>query len=186
MASHWNINNQVDGYISRFWGAFLMPLISLGLLVLFMLIPQIDPLKANIAQFRGYFNIFILLLIVFMAYLHGLTLAWNLGYTGFNMGSALLPALGLFIFFIGFLLEKAKRNWFIGIRTPWTLSSDKVWDETHRLGATLFKVSGLLAILGAFLPEIAFWLMFVPLIGSSLFLVIYSYVLYAREERTLA
>jgi len=186
MASHWNINNQVDGYISRFWGVFLMPLISLGLLVLFMLIPQIDPLKANIAQFRGYFNIFILLLIVFMAYLHGLTLAWNLGYTGFNMGSALLPALGLFIFFIGFLLEKAKRNWFIGIRTPWTLSSDKVWDETHRLGATLFKVSGLLAILGAFLPEIAFWLMFVPLIGSSLFLVIYSYVLYAREERTLA
>ena len=184
MASHWNLNNQVDGYISRFWGAFLMPLISLGLLVLFMLIPQIDPLKANIAQFRGYFNIFILLLIVFMVYLHGLTLAWNLGYTGFNMGSALLPALGLFIFFMGFLLEKTKRNWFIGIRTPWTLSSDKVWDETHRLGATLFKISGLLAILGAFLPEIAFWLMFIPLIGSSLFLVVYSYLLYARRERT--
>jgi len=184
MASHWNLNNQVDGYISRFWGAFLMPLISLGLLVLFMLIPQIDPLKANIAQFRGYFNIFILLLIVFMVYLHGLTLAWNLGYTGFNMGSALLPALGLFIFFMGFLLEKTKRNWFIGIRTPWTLSSDKVWEETHRLGATLFKISGLLAILGAFLPEIAFWLMFIPLIGSSLFLVVYSYLLYARRERT--
>ncbi|HEY5574036.1 MAG TPA: SdpI family protein [Anaerolineales bacterium] len=184
MASHWNLNNQVDGYISRFWGAFLMPLISLGLLVLFMLIPQIDPLKTNIAQFRGYFNIFILLLIVFMVYLHALTLAWNLGYTGFNMGSALLPALGLFIFFMGFLLEKTKRNWFIGIRTPWTLSSDKVWDETHRLGATLFKISGLLAILGAFLPEIAFWLMFIPLIGSSLFLVVYSYLLYARRERT--
>jgi len=184
MASHWNLNNQVDGYISRFWGAFLMPLISLGLLVLFMLIPQIDPLKANIAQFRGYFNIFILLLIVFMVYLHALTLAWNLGYTGFNMGSALLPALGLFIFFMGFLLEKTKRNWFIGIRTPWTLSSDKVWEETHRLGATLFKISGLLAILGAFLPEIAFWLMFIPLIGSSLFLVVYSYLLYARRERT--
>ena len=184
MASHWNLNNQVDGYISRFWGAFLMPLISLGLLVLFMLVPQIDPLKANIAQFRGYFNIFILLLIVFMVYLHSLTLAWNLGYTGFNMGSALLPALGLFIFFMGFLLEKTKRNWFIGIRTPWTLSSDKVWDETHRVGATLFKISGLLAILGAFLPEIAFWLMFIPLIGSSLFLVVYSYLLYARRERT--
>ena len=184
MASHWNLNNQVDGYISRFWGAFLMPLISLALLVLFMLIPQIDPLKTNIAQFRGYFNIFILLLIVFMVYLHALTLAWNLGYTGFNMGSALLPALGLFIFFMGFLLEKTRRNWFIGIRTPWTLSSDKVWEETHRLGATLFKISGLLAILGAFLPEIAFWLMFLPLIGSSLFLVVYSYLLYARRERT--
>lgn len=182
MASHWNLNNQVDGYVSRFWGVFLMPVISTGLLVLFMLIPRIDPLKANIAKFRQVFNTFILLLVVFLAYLHGLTLVWNLGYTGFNMGSALLPALGLFIFFMGFLLQKAKRNWFIGIRTPWTLSSDKVWDETHRLGATLFKISGLLAILGAFLPEIAFWLMFLPLIGSSLFLVIYSYVLYARQE----
>ncbi|MDO8755746.1 MAG: SdpI family protein, partial [Anaerolineales bacterium] len=82
----------------------------------------------------------------------------------------------------GFLLRRAKRNWFIGIRTPWTLSSDRVWNETHRLGSPLFMASGGLALLGAFFSgTIAFWLMFVPLIGSTLFLVIYSYVLYQRE-----
>ena len=73
MASHWNAANQVDGYISRFWGAFLMPTISAALLLLFLVIPSIDPLKANIAQFREYFNAFIALIIVFMVYMHVLT-----------------------------------------------------------------------------------------------------------------
>ena len=53
MASHWNANDQVDGYMPKFWGVFLMPLVTLGLFLLFLVIPQIDPLKANIAQFRG-------------------------------------------------------------------------------------------------------------------------------------
>jgi uncharacterized membrane protein len=126
MASHWNVNDQVDGYMSRFWGVFLLPLITLGMLALFLVIPAIDPLKANIAQFRDAFNLFIVLMVAFMAYVYGLTLAWNLGYTGFKMSGAMLPALGLLFIFIGFMLRQAKRNFFIGIRTPWTLSSDRV------------------------------------------------------------
>jgi uncharacterized membrane protein len=119
-----------------------------------------------------------------MLYMHGLTLAWSLGYHGFKMSMAMLPFMGLLFIFIGFLLRKAKRNFFIGIRTPWTLSSDKVWDGTHRMGATLFSASGILAIIGSlFGGMVAFWLMFVPLIGSSFFLVVYSYVLYRRETK---
>jgi uncharacterized membrane protein len=94
----------------------------------------------------------------------------------------MLPFIGVLFIFIGVLMRKAKRNFFIGIRTPWTLSSDRVWDETHRIGAILFMASGALAILGGFFGGmIAFWLMFVPLIGSSVFLIVYSYVLYRRE-----
>ena len=184
MASHWNINDQADGYMSRTWGVFLMPLITLGMFVLFLVIPSIDPLKANIAQFRGAFNLFIVLIIAFMVYLYGLTLAWNFGYTNFRMSSAMLPAIGLLFIFIGFMMRQAKRNFFIGIRTPWTLSSDTVWDDTHRIGAVLFIISGALAFLGGFFGGItAFWLMFAPLIGSTIFLFIYSYVLYRRETR---
>ena len=139
MASHWNTANQVDGYISRFWGAFLMPIISAAMLLLFLVIPRIDPLKANIAQFREYFNAFITLVVAFMIYMHVLTVLWNLGYNQFNMGSAMLPAMGLLFIFAGVLMRKAKRNFFIGIRTPWTLSSDRVWDETHRLGSILTR-----------------------------------------------
>ncbi|HSB02278.1 MAG TPA: SdpI family protein [Anaerolineales bacterium] len=184
MASHWDINDQVNGSMSRFWGIFLMPLITLGMLVLFLVVPSIDPLRANIAQFREVFNLFIVLIVAFMIYIYGLTLAWNLGYTNFNMSRAMLPAVGLLFIFIGFMLRQAKRNFFIGIRTPWTLSSDTVWNETHRLGAVLFMISGALAFLGGFFGGMAaFWLMFIPVIGSALFLVVYSYVLYRRETK---
>jgi uncharacterized membrane protein len=186
MASHWNINDQVDGYMSRFWGVFMMPLITLGMFVLFLVIPSIDPLKANIAQFRGAFNLFVVLIAAFMIYIYGLTLAWNLGYnTSFKMSTSLLPVLGLLFIFIGFMLRQAKRNFFIGIRTPWTLSSDSVWDKTHKLGAILFMLSGALAFIGSFIGGmIAFWLFFAPLMGSTIFLVIYSYILYKQEAKT--
>jgi uncharacterized membrane protein len=185
MASHWNTYDQVDGYISKFWGVFLMPLITLGMLVLFLVLPGIDPLKANIAQFRESFNLFIVLIVAFMLYIHGLTLAWSLGYQDFKMSTAMLPFMGVLFIAIGFMLRKAKRNFFIGIRTPWTLSSDSVWDKTHQLGSVLFMASGAFAIIGGvFGGTTAFWLMFVPLIGSSLFLVIYSYVLYRGETKS--
>lgn len=184
MASHWNINDQVDGYVSRFWGVFMLPLISLGMFLIFLAVPNIDPLKANIAQFREAFNLFIALITGFMLYLYTLTLLWSLGYTSFGMSRAMLPAMGLLFIFIGTMLRKAKRNFFIGIRTPWTLSSDKVWDETHRLGAVLFMISGVLAFIGAFFGgTTAFWLFFAPLIGSAIFLVIYSYVLYKQATK---
>jgi len=182
MASHWNANDQVDGYMSKFWGVFLLPLMTLGMFTLFMAVPNIDPLKANIAQFRETFNVFILVIIAFMLYLYGLTLVWNLGYQDFNMSAAMLPFMGVLFIATGYMLRKAKRNFFIGIRTPWTLSSDTVWDKTHQLGSILFMASGAFAIIGGFFGGMtAFWLMFVPLIGSSIFLVIYSYVLYRNE-----
>src|SRR5690349_18280013 len=182
MASHWGPNDEVNGYISKFWGVFLLPLITLGMFLLFLIIPRIDPLKANIAQFQDVFNLFIALIVAFMIYLYILTLRWNLGYTDFEMSKALLPAMGILFFFIGYMLRKAKRNFFIGIRTPWTLSSDYVWDETHRLGSVLFMVSGALAFIGSFFGGMtAFWFLFVPIIGSTLLTLVYSYVLYQRE-----
>lgn len=185
MASHWSIEDQVNGYTSRFWGAFLMPIISVGMLALFLLIPNIDPLKANIAKFREFFNAFIVLILAFMLYMHFLTIFWNLGYQNIKMSAATLPAMGLVFMYAGLMLRKAKRNWFIGIRTPWTLSSDAVWDETHRIGSILFFVSGVLAFVGAFFNGMpAFWLILVPIIGSTTFLVVYSYVLYQQEAKT--
>jgi uncharacterized membrane protein len=184
MASHWDINDRVNGYMPKVWGVFLMPLISLGMFALFLAIPAIDPLKANIAKFREAFNLFIVLIVAFMLYIHGLTLAWSLGYTDFKMSTSMLPAMGLLFIFLGYMLRKAKRNFFIGIRTPWTLSSDTVWDKTHQLGAILFMVSGVLAFLGGIFGGMtAFWFLFVPLIGSTVFLLVYSYVLYQRETR---
>ena len=184
MASHWNANDQVDGYISRFWGVFMMPLVTLGMFLLFLVIPNIDPLKANIAQFRETFNLFIAFMVGFMVFVHALTLRWNLGYTDFGIGQATLPAMGLLFIVIGSLLRRAKRNFFIGIRTPWTLSSDTVWEKTHLLGAALFMASGVLAVIGGFIGGmVAFWMLMAPLLGSTLFLLVYSYMLYQKETK---
>lgn len=184
MASHWDINDQVNGYMPKVWGVFLMPLVTLGMFVLFLAVPAMDPLRANIAKFREAFNLFIVLIVAFMLYVHALTLAWSLGYTNFKMSTSMLPAMGLLFIFIGFMLRKAKRNFFIGIRTPWTLSSDYVWDKTHQLGATLFAASGVLAFIGGIIGGItAFWFLFIPLMGSTIFLLIYSYVLYQRAAK---
>ena len=184
MASHWNVNDQVDGYMSKFWGVFLMPLVTVGIFLLFLVIPNIDPLKANIAQFRGAFNLFIVLIVGFMLYVYMLTLFWNLGYTNFGLGKAMMPALGVLFIFVGYMFRKAKRNFFIGIRTPWTLSSDRVWDETHRLGSVLFMASGVFAFIGSLFGGMtAFWFLFVPIIASTLITLIYSYMIYQREVK---
>lgn len=184
MASHWNANDQVDGYMPKFWGVFMMPLVTLGMFVIFLVVPSIDPLKANIAQFRETFNLFIAFMVGFMVYVHALTLRWNLGYTDFGISKGMLPAMGLLFIVIGSMLRKAKRNFFIGIRTPWTLSNDTVWDKTHQLGAVLFTISGVLAVIGGFIGGMtAFWMLMAPLLGSTIFLLVYSYVLYQRETK---
>jgi len=181
MASHWNIRGEVDGYISKFWGLFLMPFISLILFFLFVLIPKIDPLKANIEKFRKYFDGFIILIILFLFYLYLLTIFWNFG-NRFSMNQVLPPAFGILFFYCGILIEKAKRNWFIGIRTPWTLSNEKVWDKTHQLGGKLFKIAGVIAFLGIIFPNYAFFLVLFPLMVLLIYAVVYSYFEYQKEK----
>lgn len=180
MASHWDANGRVDGYISRFWGLFLMPVISTILFLVFILIPRIDPLKENIKAFRKYFDVFILLLFGFLFYLYMLTMLWNLGYR-FNIIQLLAPAFGLVIYYAGVMMENAKQNWFIGVRTPWTLSSGIVWDKTNRLAGKLFKGAGVLAALGAVFPEYAILLILVPMILAAIYPIIYSYREYQLE-----
>ncbi len=181
MASHWNASGDVDGYMSKFWGLFLMPFISLGLSALLIMIPKIDPLKANIEKFKRYYYGFVSLLLIFLLYIYLLTILWNLGLR-FNMVQLLAPALGVLFYFCGVLIGKAKRNWFIGIRTPWTLSNEKVWDKTHLIGGRLFKAAGLVALLGVFFPSYAILFVLIPVILVSLFTIVYSYFAYQKER----
>jgi len=182
MASHWNIKGEVDDYMLKFWGLFLMPIISLGLFLLFILIPKIDPLKDNIEKFRKYFDAFIVLIIVFLFYIYLLSIFWNLGFR-FDMGRLMVPALGILFYYCGILVENAKRNWFIGIRTPWTLSNEKVWEKTHKIGGKLFKIAGLIAFLGIFFPNYSFYFILVPVLLVAVYTIAYSYSEYQKETK---
>lgn len=182
MATHWDAAGIVNGYMSKTWGLFLMPLLSGLIFLAFLLAPRMDPLRKNIEQFRGHFDLFMLLFFSFLFYLYLLTLIWNLGYR-FNLIAFMAPAFGVIIYYTGVMMENARQNWSIGIRTAWTLSSEAVWDKTNRLAGRLFKAAGALAALGAVFPEYAVFLILAPVILAAVYPIIYSYREYQREAK---
>jgi len=182
IASHWNAQGQVDGYISKFWGLFLIPFILIGLAILFVAIPKIDPLKANIEKFRKYYDGFVILFFVFMLSVHFHLILWNLGVR--ISPNIIFPiGIGILFFYVGILCENAKRNWFIGIRTPWTLSSERVWEKTHKIGGKLFKIAGIITFLGVFFQSYALFFILVLIISVAVYTIIYSYLEYQKEVK---
>jgi uncharacterized membrane protein len=180
MASHWGFNNEVNGYMGRFWGTFITPVVMFGCWLLFIIIPRIDPKKQNIQKFLKYFDIFILVFMLFFVYVYDLTIFWNLGYQ-FTFIQLLAPAFALLFYFIGMMIEHAESNWTIGIRTPWTLSSEDVWYKTHKLGGKLFRGVAVLSLLGMIAPQYAFYFVLFPIIAVIIYLVVYSYLEYRKK-----
>jgi uncharacterized membrane protein len=183
VVSHWDAAGNPNGYMGKFWGVFLAPVMMVGFWGLFLALPLIDPLRANIAKFRASYNAFIVGMMAFFAYIEALVLYWNTGHS-FDMTRAIVPAIAGLWYVIGILLVKSKRNWFIGVRTPWTLSNDVVWDKTNALAGKLFKVAAVVAFVGMFFPRYLAVLVVVPAIGIALGTAIYSYILYSRLERS--
>lgn len=183
--SHWNDQGQVDGYSSKLSGILLMPGILLATLLLLLVVPSIDPRKANIAKFRPQYNIFILCFVLFLAYLYVLTLLAGLG-VKIDMNRMLMPAFGLFFIFVGSMVRHAKRNYMIGIRTPWTLHSDVVWVQTHRVGGIAFMVAGAFTMLTVFVPQLAFPVMMVSVLLVAVGSIVYSYIFYRQVESHLS
>jgi len=185
IASHWNAKGEVDGYLPKFWGLFLFPLIFAGIALLLVAVPRIDPLKANIEEFRRHYDRFAIIFSIFFLFIYLQTILWNLGIQISPL--TLLPiGMGLLFYYAGVLCENAKRNWFIGIRTPWTLSSDTVWGKTHKIGGKLFKIAGITAILGAFIQEYAIILILIPVISVAVYTSAYSYFEYQKEVKQKA
>ena len=180
MAIHWNAKGNVDSYGSRFEGLFFLPFLLAGLFLLFMAIPKIDPLKYNIEDFRKYYDNFIVLFFIFLLSVYLWSILWNFG-VEIRINAVIPVGVGILFFYIGILLENAKRNWFIGIRTPWTLSSEDVWNRTHKIGGKLFKVLGLVVIFGIFFQKYVLFFFLVPLLLVAGYLVVYSYFEYQKE-----
>jgi len=182
VVSHWNAAGVPNGYAPKFVGLFLVPAMTAALMLLFEAIPVIDPMAANIRRFRKQYDTFVAILAVFMLAVQADIVLWNIGV--FISPNVVLPiGLGAMFYYFGIMFEAVKRNWFIGIRTPWTLSSERVWNETHKAAATLFKISGVIAMAGALVPQYALYFVLVPVFAIVAFSFVYSYMRYAREEK---
>jgi uncharacterized membrane protein len=180
--SHWNMAGEVDGYLPKIWGVLIIPLVMVLLTAFFFLLPRIDPLKENYRKFRPYYDGFILVFLAFFLLIQVQIILWGLGYQ--ISPNLIIPLLaGALFIYLGFLVEHAEQNWFVGIRTPWTLSSEQVWKKTHHLGGKLFKIAGIIAMAGVFFGHYAIWFVLLPILAVSVYTVVYSYFEYQKEMK---
>lgn len=175
IATHWGVDNQPNGYSSKAFGLFFMPVLSMFLFFLFINLPKIDPYKKNFNQFKNYFENFINLIFSFLFYIYLISILWNLNFR-FNMIQVLSPAFAVLFYYAGVLMAHAKRNWFVGIRTPWTMSNVTVWNKTHKIGAKLFKLVALLSLLSLPFPQYSLFFIVIPVIFVTIFVFAYSYI----------
>jgi uncharacterized membrane protein len=182
VASHWGLSGEADGYMSKAVGAFLMPGILAVMFAVLIIVPRIDPLKANIETFKKDYHQFVLVVMSFLFLVYLQTILWNLG-TEISFNLTMPVLLGFLFVYLGVLLDKAKRNYFIGIRTPWTLSSDVVWDKTHKLGAKVFKAIGIVSIISVLLPAYAILAVIGLIVAAAVGLMVYSYLVYTDVMR---
>jgi len=179
---HWNIEGEVDDYASRFWGVFMLPFTNLLVLLIFTFMPLLDPRKENYPKFSRSYRAIKAITVVFFAVLHFLVLAFALGYE-LDISRIVVVGAALLFIVMGNYLPKVKHNYFVGVRVPWTLASEKVWKKTHRFAGKLFVISGIIIFLSIFVSEIIrFWLIMICALVTSLASMVYSYLVYRQEE----
>jgi uncharacterized membrane protein len=185
---HWGIDGQANGYAPKWMGLLLTPALGTVLGAVFVAIPRFDPRREHlVASTRAWVaitgSVMVLLVVV-----HAVVVAAALGAT-FDTGRIVGVAVGGLFAVIGNFLGKTRSNWFMGIRTPWTLSSERSWTQTHRLGGRLFMAVGLLAIVLGLLTsaEVVFFALLPGIAVAAIVPIVYSYFVWRDdpERRTL-
>lgn len=179
---HWNLRGEPDHWGSPATAVFLLPAIGFWLAVLLAVLPKLDPKRDNHALHGPAYRLTGNAVLVFLAAVHGVVLAASAGYP-VPMNRVLAIGLGVLFAIIGNVLTQARQNWFFGIRTPWTLSSERAWRETHRVGGRLMFVGGLfLLAVGVFMPRLLAVGIVVGAIAPALVAVVYSYVVWKQDH----
>lgn len=178
---HWNLHGQVDGWAGPLRASVLLPTLSLAVWVLLVALPRIDPRRENYAKFRGSYDLVVAATVTLLVGVHMLVLAAGLGVSVPVM--RIVPvAIGGLMLVLGNVLPRARPNWWFGIRTPWTLSNDRVWQRTHRVGGYLMMLSGAVLLVSALVPSSAARIAGVGgVLVASLVSYVYSYFAWKQE-----
>ncbi len=164
MPTHWNMKGEVNGWSGKPLACLILP--SFMLLILFFILAAdwLSPVHFKVGAFRSAFNYLMVIVAALMFYIHAIALAAALYPTRFY-GRWMLGGMFLFFAWLGNMLGKTRRNFWIGIRTPWTLASDAVWIATHRLGARVFMAMGIGGAIAIALGISPAWCLGLMLIG---------------------
>lgn len=181
---HWNAAGEIDGYGPKIFGGFMAPVIMILTWIGMKYLPNIDPKKNNYKKFEKSYSIIISLSMTFFLVLHVVTLSAAMGYK-VSVDKIIPSICGILLIVIGNYLPKSKSNYFYGIKTPWTLSSDVSWRKTHRLGGKLSIISGIIIILSSFLlyGNAKVVIVMIAIFTAAIVPVIGSYF-YAKNDRS--
>jgi uncharacterized membrane protein len=186
VATHFGPTGEPDGFSSRSFAAFGLPLLSFFLFSLLSALPKIMPRRANYERFSDTYWTIIAVIMAFMSMTHVVILGISLGWP-IDVATFMLLGVGALFVIMGNLMPRVKSNWMLGIRTPWTLESETVWRETHRVGGRTMVVAGIVTMAAAFLPDaIRPWIAFGALMFGALIPAVYSYILWRREKQAAA
>ena len=186
VATHWSLNGTPDGFSSRLVAVLIIPGVTLVMTGLFNVLPKLDPRGENYAKFFGTYWLICNTVIAFMLIAHAMILASGIGFP-IRIDRLMPLSVGLLFIVFGNYLTRVEPNWFVGIRTPWTLSSDTVWRKTHRTGGYLMVLGGLLIAACAALPHGAFIpVLVVAVLVMAVIPIVQSYILWKREQRDRA
>ncbi|MCP3065566.1 SdpI family protein [Myxococcus sp. K38C18041901] len=178
--THWNAKGVADGYTAKPWGPFMQPLVMAGVYLLMRVLPRISPRGYRMERFQSVYEFVVAMLLAFLFLVNGLVLLAGLG-VEVPMARALHAGTGLLFMTLGNFMGKVTKNFFFGIRTPWTLANDEVWLRTHRLGGKLFVLAGLALVVTGLMGAGPEWVL--VLVGVVVVIpVVYSYVISRRLE----
>lgn len=180
----WNFGGQV-GYEPK-WHLWLIAGLSPLFAVLFYFLPRFDPKKRNYDKFFGSYVGFQVVMMLFLLMMVGICVVEGLRPGTIDVAMVVCLAVSLLLVYLGNMMPKFRMNWFCGIKTPWTLSSETVWTRTHRLAGRMFFAAGLIGAIGAFIPHNAarIALLFGPLLLATLVPTVQSYRWYRAEQNS--
>lgn len=179
---HWNFVGEPDNFINKSIVVYLFPLFLVALNVMFYFLPKIDPNKKKYKDFSFAWNVMKLAITVFFAYIYLVSLYAAYDST-VNVSSLVVGGIGVLFMLIGNYMGKIRQNYFIGIKTPWTLSNEEVWNKTHRLGGWVFLISGILFILGALFNQFLLAITIFVVIFILVVPILYSYIIFKRLKK---
>ena len=184
---HWNAAGEVDGYGGKFAGLLLVPLIAVGVYLLLLYIPRIDPARLNYQSFAGTYLLVRVMLTSYLAFIYVVTTVSIGDEEAVPVAGLIVGSIGVLLIVLGGAMAKFRPNWFAGIRTPWTLTSKRAWVRTHRLGGRVFIAAGIATLLGAAVgTDWAIYAMMAVLILGVVGLYAYSYFVWRDDPEKVA
>lgn len=177
--THWGISGKPDGWGSPAFALWFGPCMVALIMLLTVALPKMSPKQFEVDRFEATYAVLMFVVSLLMAVMHIVILSATGGKV-MDMTKIMMGVMGIFFAIMGNFMGKVKRNFYMGIRTPWTLSSERVWDATHRRAASLWFYGGLLIALGAFIG-LPFLVTFTAMMAIAFWPVIDSYFLSKRE-----